>query len=145
MSGTGRANQVKRSRVSIFVSGVIVVASGLCIVASTSRLPAWVRGHVGDVLVCIAIYLAVAFLFPRARAWRIALFTIVYSVIVECTQLYHAPGLDRFRSTLAGQLTIGSTFSWSDMVCYAMGTLIALSFDFCFLLRFHRLQREVRH
>ena len=47
--------------------------------------------------------------------------SIGIAIAVECVRLYHQPGLDAFRMTLAGQLLLGRIFSLWNIVAYAIG------------------------
>ena len=43
--------------------------------------------------------------------------------------MYHAPWIDTLRANPVGELILGSQFDWTDLVCYAVGILIALLVD----------------
>lgn len=135
---------MRRSRAFLLISVCVVIASGLLIVWLAPYLPTWVRAHFGDVLVCVAIYLAAAAIVPRIRPVPLAIGTFAFAVSVELTQLFRSPALDAFRATLAGQLTIGASFDPLDIVHYAIGTAMALAFDICVILRCHRASRDNR-
>ena len=45
---------------------------------------------------------------------------------IEVSQLYHAPWIDDLRRTRLGGLIVGFGFLWSDLVCYAVGVMLAL-------------------
>jgi hypothetical protein len=51
------------------------------------------------------------------------------SVLVETSQLYHAPWIDTVRSTFLGAVILGSGFLWSDLACYFVGTAGGLAVD----------------
>jgi hypothetical protein len=44
-----------------------------------------------------------------------------FCVIIEVSQLYHAPWIDSIRGTTLGALVLGHGFVWSDLACYAVG------------------------
>jgi Protein of unknown function (DUF2809) len=53
----------------------------------------------------------------------------------EVSQLWHTPWLDAIRHTTVGRLMLGLGFLWSDLVCYAVGTIIA----FCLTILIDKL------
>ena len=58
---------------------------------------------------------------PRASTWTVALLAMAFSVLIEVSQLYHAPWIDSIRRTTLGGLVLGFGFLWSDLACYAAG------------------------
>src|SRR3954464_6144190 len=46
---------------------------------------------------------------------------MAFSVLIEVSQLYHAPWLDSIRHTTLGGLILGYGFLWGDLACYAVG------------------------
>jgi len=65
-------------------------------------------------------------IFPKANLLKLALFNYVFGVIDEVSQLWHTPWLDSIRHTTLGKLMLGLGFMWSDLECYAIGTILAL-------------------
>ena len=49
-----------------------------------------------------------------------------FSVLVEVSQLFHAPWIDSIRRTTLGGLVLGFDFVWSDLACYAVGVGLGL-------------------
>ena len=46
-----------------------------------------------------------------------------FSLMIELSQLYHAPWIDAIRRTRLGGLVLGYGFLWSDLACYAVGVV----------------------
>ena len=86
-----------------------------------SRLPGLVTTYAGDTLWALAAFLGFGLVLPRASTWRVALVALGFSVLIEVSQLYHAPWIDSIRRTTAGGLLLGYGFVWSDLACYAVG------------------------
>ncbi len=57
--------------------------------------------------------------------WKLALICFVLGVADEALQLYHAPWIEAIRQTRVGGLILGFGFLWSDIICYAIGIVIA--------------------
>ena len=63
--------------------------------------------------------------FSRMKLWKLALICYVLGVADELLQLYHAPWIESIRQTRIGGLILGFGFLWSDIICYAVGIVIA--------------------
>jgi len=95
-----------------------------------TKLAHWtfVRWSLGDVLATAWLYCAVLALGDVPRR-ALALGVFVFACLLEFAQglqLAQALGLDR-GSVL--RILLGDSFSWSDIACYLVGTLVALSLD----------------
>ncbi len=86
----------------------------------------FVKTYVGDVLWALMVFFGIAFTLNRWSAKTVALVTILVSLSIEISQLYHAPWIDGLRATRLGGLVLGFSFVWSDLLCYSVGVLIAL-------------------
>lgn len=81
-----------------------------------------IRGNVGDVAATMLVY-AVLGLVWRARPAVRAAATFAIATAVELGQtLWHA-------RSLAGELTVGSTFDGWDFVAYAAGVVVAVAWE----------------
>lgn len=65
---------------------------------------------------------------------QIALFTFLFAVGVECSQLYHSFWADRLREWEWVHYLLGNTFDWKDIVYYALGIIPAWLLDEFFLV-----------
>lgn len=54
---------------------------------------------------------------------------LVFSYLIEISQLYHAPWIDAIRATALGGLVLGFCFLWSDILCYTVGVLLGIIVD----------------
>jgi hypothetical protein len=91
-----------------------------------SSLPGFVASFAGDTLWALAAFLGFGLLLPRASTLRVALLAISFSIVVEVSQLYHAPWIDSIRRTTLGGLALGYGFVWSDLACYAVGVVLGI-------------------
>jgi hypothetical protein len=120
---------VLRSRVWIFGCVVAVIALGLASRKFPSLFPAMLGKYPGDALWAMMVFGGLAFITPRASTCRLAVLAFVISCAVEFSQLYQVPWLNAIRGTTLGHLALGSTFSWLDIVAYAVGVLVAFLGD----------------
>ncbi len=64
-------------------------------------------------------------IFLKPALWKLAIINFILGAADEFTQLYNAPWANEVRKTLIGRLLFGAGFLWSDILCYAVGTLMA--------------------
>ncbi|HZS06168.1 MAG TPA: DUF2809 domain-containing protein [Blastocatellia bacterium] len=110
-----------RSRLIYALLCGFVIFLGL---ASRSRhiaLPHFIADYAGDTLWALLVFLLIGFLMPRWSTRRVAMLAAGFSLLIEVSQLYHAPWIDAIRRTRIGGLVLGYGFLWSDLACYAVG------------------------
>jgi hypothetical protein len=107
------------------LTGIILIASASVLGIGSRRLahslPWFIAAYAGDTLWALAVFLGIGLLLPRASTGRVALLALAVSLMVEVSQLYHAPWIDSIRQTTLGGLILGYDFAWSDLLCYAIG------------------------
>lgn len=79
----------------------------------------------GDVIWAGAFLFLVRMIFINQPLWKLATCCYALGVADELSQLIHTPFLNSIRSTTLGRLMFGQGFLWSDILCYAAGTLFA--------------------
>lgn len=79
----------------------------------------------GDVFAATCIFFGCRFLYPQWALSKVALLSYFVSVLIEIQQLYQAPWAVHFRNITVVGILLGHGFLWSDLVCYAIGTLLA--------------------
>lgn len=87
-----------------------------------TRLPhvSWIRAYLGDVLVVILLYAMIRSVF-RINDYLVLLFVFVFACGIEFAQYFHvAERLGYVRGDVM-YTVIGNTFSWGDIICYAVG------------------------
>jgi hypothetical protein len=94
-----------------------------------SALPGFIATYAGDILWALALFLFLGLILPRLETGRVAALTLAGSLLVELSQLYHAPWIDSVRQTTVGGLVLGFGFLWSDLVCYAVGVGIGVALE----------------
>jgi hypothetical protein len=103
--------------------GVLVVVACLGIGSRrfAASLPTVVAEFAGDTLWAIAVFLGVGLIWPPLTTQTKGLTALAIALVVELSQLYHAPWIDAVRRTTFGGLALGFGFLWTDLVCYAIG------------------------
>lgn len=123
---------MKRDRLIYFISGVIVVILGLLSRKYRIYLPTFIGEYAGDTLWALMTFIGFGFLFPKWSSLRVALTALIFSYLIEISQLYQAPWINQIRRTLIGSLILGFGFLWSDLICYTMGVMLGLILEMLF-------------
>ncbi|APW63863.1 DUF2809 domain-containing protein [Paludisphaera borealis] len=112
------------------ITGLVLIALTAILGIGSRRfghsLPGFVAAYAGDTLWALVTFLGIGLLLPRASTWRVAALAMSFSVMIEVSQLYHAPWIDSIRRTTLGGLVLGHGFLWSDLACYAVGVGIGM-------------------
>jgi hypothetical protein len=118
---------VRRPKAPYITLLIATAALGLASRWYPSAFPLVVARYGGDALWAGTVLWLVALLRPAMRTTRVALTALTIALLVECSQLYHAPWIDTIRATQPGSLILGQGFLWSDLVSYTVGvTLMAV-------------------
>ena len=80
----------------------------------------------GDVIWSGMFLFFLRIFFAKTNLWKLALWSYIFGVLIEFSQLYRPAWLVAFRKTFFGKTLLGSGFLWSDIICYAVGTLLAV-------------------
>lgn len=108
-----------------FILALVVFALEVVIAKFTHG---FIRGSVGDILVVILIGATVRVIFPE-KFKHLCLYIFCFSVIIETLQYFEflkIINLDKFPFLV---LIFGGTFSFGDILCYAIGAVIFAFID----------------
>ena len=108
---------MKNKRLKYLLLTLFVVMLGLLSRKMSACTLDFVKLYLGDVLWAMMVYFGCRFLF------------VVFSYLIEISQLYHAPWIDAIRATALGGLVLGFGFLWSDILCYTVGVLLGIIVD----------------
>lgn len=122
----GRFLESLRIRAVYLCLAVAVIFIGLCSRRYREQLPYVVAEYSGDTLWALMVFLLISTIFVRSSLLSRGLIAFAFSVLIEISQLYHAPWIDAIRQTRLGGLVLGFGFLWSDLVCYFVGILIGV-------------------
>jgi hypothetical protein len=79
----------------------------------------------GDIIWAGMFLFFMRIFFARMPLWKLASICYAMGVADEVLQLYHASWIEAIRHTRIGGLILGFGFLWSDIICYAIGIVIA--------------------
>ncbi len=81
---------------------------------------AFVRPYMGDVLVVVLVYCFVRIFITRPLRW-LPLWVFLFACCIEALQYLHFVTLVGLQDNTLARVVLGTSFSWWDIVCYAVG------------------------
>jgi hypothetical protein len=114
---------------------IATMLAGLVLRLVPLGLPYWLVKWGGSVLWAAMVYWLLAALMPYMRVTTVALTAVVAAGLMESLRLYHSPGLDAFRLTLAGVLLLGRVFSRWHLVAYWAAIAVVSLLDWMLVRR----------
>jgi Protein of unknown function (DUF2809) len=121
----------------------LIISLGLASRSKQIPLPQFIADYAGDALWALLVFLLIGFLFPSLSTLRVAILAATFSLLIELSQLYHAPWIEAIRHTRLGGLVLGYVFLWSDLACYAAGVACGAGTEL--LIRNHKtIQPQAR-
>ncbi|MDF2546208.1 MAG: putative rane protein [Anaerosolibacter sp.] len=126
---------IKKNRVVQLMLWILVILLGLGTRRYGEYMPQVIAVYGGDVLWALMVYEGFGFLCNRASTGKLFIFTLIFSYMIELSQLYQAPWIMSVRRTTFGALILGHGFLWSDLVCYTIGAILGVLIEKYILLR----------
>ena len=115
---------LKRNRIIYALLMLMVIGLGLGSRYYASYLPDFIASYAGDTLWALQVFLTIGFLFPAYSTIKITRMALIFALLIEVSQLYHAPWIDTIRHYRLAGLVLGYGFLWSDLLCYAVGVML---------------------
>lgn len=127
-----------RIRIRYLALALTTIVIGLAVHWGTATMSPSARDVLGDALWAAMVVWLVSAAAPTARLTARSAAALVICVVVELSQLYHAPALDALRATTGGRLVLGSGFDPRDLLAYAGGVCAAAIVDRTWLAKANR-------
>jgi hypothetical protein len=108
---------------------ILAILAGLILRLVPLDLPFWLTKWGGSMLWAMMVYWLVALMLPGRAVWVTAGLAGLLSTLVELSRLYHSPGLDAFRHTMAGILLLGNAFTGLHIAVYWGAVVLAAGLD----------------
>ena len=89
---------------------------------------AFVRPYVGDMLVTLLLCCMCRVAFPD-EIRLLPVFVFLFAACVEIGQYFDVVALMGLTDNRFLSIALGRTFSWMDLVCYAIGCVVAFGLD----------------
>ena len=112
---------VKRKRVIYaFISIVLLLTEVFIALFVHDRI---IRPYVGDILVTILLCAVIRIFIPNNIRF-LPIYVFIFSIFVEVGQYFNYVKLLGLSNIKFFSVLMGTSFSWIDIVCYAVGCLI---------------------
>ena len=83
----------------------------------------FIRPYVGDMLVTILLCCSCRIVFPKG-IHALPIYVFVFAALVEIGQYFHVVALLGLENNKLLSAILGTTFSFIDLICYAVGCLL---------------------
>lgn len=114
---------MKRNRSIYIILILVTMVLGISSRKFGDSLPVFISSYAGDALWALMVFWGFRFLFARTSTVKVMLAALMFSYMIEFSQLYQADWINALRHTTLGGLVLGFRFLWSDLVCYTVGVL----------------------
>ena len=88
----------------------------------------FIRAYLGDVIVVMLIYTFIKSFFKIQHDIKLILGILIFSFTVEFAQYFNIAERLGFQPGSILYIVVGNSFSWIDMLCYAVGCLLLFLF-----------------
>jgi len=97
-------------------------------IATVFKDMVWLRSYFGDVLVVILIYTFILTFIDIKNKTLLNIGIFLFACVIEFAQYFHfAEWLGLIDNKIA-MIVLGNSFSWIDILCYAMGSFCIFTF-----------------
>jgi hypothetical protein len=114
---------------------VVITAFGLPARTIQDQLPTWYVQYFGDYLWAMLLFFVFALTLRNMNTFKVAIATLLFTYMIEISQLFHPQWLEYLRSIKLFALVLGYSFLWSDIVAYTLGIFTGALIE-RFLLRY---------
>lgn len=94
----------------------------------------FVRPYVGDMIVVVVVYCFVRIVIPE-RFRLMPLWVFLFAVCVEVLQYFRIVEVLGVEKNAFLRTLIGTSFSWEDIFCYAVGCVVLAVWEVCLYKR----------
>ena len=101
----------------------------------------WLRAYFGDVLVVILIYTFMLTFLEIKNKMLLNIGVFLFACVIEFAQYFHFAEWFGLKDNTIAMIVLGNSFSWIDILCYALGCLLVLIFNFIFQKYHNDLRR----
>jgi hypothetical protein len=119
----------ERSRFRLLVLIALSVLASIALARNGRPYGLWLPRYGEIALWSMTLYWALLFFRPTATTRSVTQLALLLSVAVECSQLYQAPWIHELRLTPVGAAVLGAGFHRIDVLCLALGALLASILD----------------
>lgn len=94
----------------------------------------FIRPYIGDALVVIVLYTFIRMFIPEGIK-LLPLYIFIFACLIEFLQYIHIVEILELQDNAFFRIIIGSVFDWSDILCYGIGCVVLVIFDWMTFLK----------
>lgn len=110
-----------------FLATVLIFLSEV-LIATVFKDIFFIRAYLGDVIVVMLLYTFIKTFFNIQNNVRLISGILIFSFMVELAQHFNIAEKLGFQPGSIMYIVVGNSFSWIDMLCYAVGCLLLIIF-----------------
>lgn len=133
-------NKLLKIRLFFFATTLIAAFFGIGSRLISDHLPDFIAEYTGDTMWAFGAYFLIRILFIKIPIYQNGISAFLMSLFIEFSQFYQDEWINNIRNTQIGGYALGFGFKYSDLLCYAIGVLLAMGVDH-FL--FNRLRSKI--
>jgi len=131
--------EICRNRKLALIFILITMIIGLGSRKYPQFFPAFLAEYLGDTLWAMLVFWLTGLVFAYKSILKVGCTALLFSYLIEISQLYQAPWINSIRNTTLGSLVLGHGFLWSDILCYTVGIAIGIVIE---ILIYYRNQHK---
>ncbi len=124
-----KTKRLHRDRRFYILAALATLALGLSSRTGLTLFPQVLGKYPGDVFWALLVFLILTIVKPAWSTTALAILAFAISCADEVSQLYQAPWINSIRANAFGHIVLGSSFSWLDILSYAVGTGLGIGID----------------
>lgn len=129
VAAIARLFQKNAKRTVFFFSAVLLVVCGITVRRFGISHPCFFCTYFPDTAWAMLVYCGFGFVFCKGVKLNLPC-ALLFSYLIEISQLFSPEFLVRARHTVLGGLILGYGFLWSDILCYSVGIVICSVIEF---------------
>jgi len=122
--------EILRNRILLVGLIVATLILGLASRIYPEIFPLFLAEYLGDTLWALLVFWLLGFVFIKIPSISLASIALLFSYLIEISQLYHAAWIDAIRKSTLGSLVLGHGFLWTDIICYTVGVALGFLIEF---------------
>jgi hypothetical protein len=122
-------------RRTYFIAVIITILLGLASRKYSHLLFSFLAENAGDVLWAMMVYFGFRFLILKKSVIIAIFLSLLFSFVIEFSQLYQEDWINQIRGTMLGALVLGKGFLTVDLIRYTTGIIIVSSFDTVIIIK----------
>lgn len=127
-------NPIRSLKIYLLIMAVII-AFGLPTRMIQDQLPVWYTLYFGDYLWAILLFFLFALTLRTMSTFKVAVITLLFTYLIEISQLFHPGWLEHLRSIKIFALVLGYGFLWSDIAAYTLGVCTGALLEYFLFLK----------